>query len=85
MYIYIYKINYDSTTARARIPGQRLGLIDNEREMLSSHDLVSAQLLGYFGWDLPCSSMDELVERLAGIRRFKTSNLFKVIISPASS
>ena len=37
--------------------------------MLSSHDLVSAQWLGYFGWDLPCSSMGELVERLAGIRR----------------
>ena len=28
-----------------------------------SHDLVSAQWLGYFGWDLPCSSMGELVER----------------------
>ena len=42
--------------------------------MLSSHDPVSAQWLGYFGWDLPCSSMGELVERLAGIRRFLVSN-----------
>ena len=44
--------------------------------MLSSHDLVSAQWLGNFGWGrgLPCSSMGELVERLAGIRRFLGSN-----------
>ena len=69
-----YKINYDSTTARARIPGQSTAGLDNERDMLSSHDLVSAQRLGYFGWDLPCSSMGVLVERLAGIRRFLPSN-----------
>ena len=43
--------------------------------MLSLHDPVSAQWLGYFGWDLPCSSMGELVERLAGIQRFLGSNL----------
>ena len=42
--------------------------------MLSSHDLVSAQWLGYFGWDPQCSSMSELVECLAGIRRFLFSN-----------
>ena len=42
--------------------------------MLSSHALVSAQWLGYFGWALPCSSMGELVESLAGIRRFLGSN-----------